>query len=81
MTEKEHYEKAIQYVRDNHGWSEAEEQVAIDNIDHYRCDISTASDKIACEIADLMDDYGKDNDLADGWWWEFANVDDIFFKL
>lgn len=81
MTDKEHFEKAIQYVRDNHGWSDAEEQVAIDNIDHYRCNISTASDMIACEIADLMNEYGWENGLPDNWWWEFANVDDIFFKL
>lgn len=80
MTNKEHFEKALQYVRDNHRWSDAEEQAALDAID-YRCDLHWASDKIACEIADLMNEYGRENELSDNWWWDFANVDDIFFKL
>lgn len=78
---EEHIENAIQYVRDNKTWSDAEEELALEKINHLRCNINVASDKIACEIADLMNDYGWNNNLPENYWWQYANVDDIFFKL
>ena len=74
-------EKAIQYVRDNKTWSDAEERVALDNIDHMRCDLAQASNKIYCDIHDLMEEWSADNDMPENWWWEYVNEDDIFFKL
>ena len=76
-----HLDKAIQYVRDNKTWSEAEEQVALERIDHQRCPLSFASERIADEITDLMEEYGQDNDLSEGWWLEYGDTDDIFFML
>lgn len=81
MTKKEHFEKAIQYVRDNADWSKACEEYALEIMDECRCPIDQASEEIAWKIADLMDEYGEANHLPDNWWREFANVDDIFFKL
>ena len=74
-------EKAIQHVRENKTWSDAEECVALDKINNMRCDINQASDKIACEIHDLMEEWSADNDMPEGWWYEEANEDDIFFSL
>ena len=74
-------EKAIQYVRDNKTWTEAEERVALDKINHMKCDINQASDKIACEIHDLVEEWSADNDMPENWWWAYANEDDIFFEL
>lgn len=74
-------EKAIQYVRDNKTWSDAEERVALDNIDHMRCDLAQASNKIYCAIHDLMEEWSADNDMPEDWWWEYVNEDDIFFML
>ena len=76
-----HYQKAIKYVRENRTWSDAQEQVALERINLYRCDISFAYPEIADEINDLMEEYGQDNDLNEGWWLEYGNVDDIFFAL
>ena len=52
-----HFEKAIQYVRDNHRWSDAREALALEQIDYYRCDINFADHLIADEIHDLMEEY------------------------
>lgn len=77
----EHLEKAIQYVRENKDWSEAEEQVALDQISKMRCPLNMTStgSHICDKIRDLMDEYGEDNDLAEGWWDEDAEA--IFWKL
>lgn len=74
-------EKAIQYVRENKTWSDAEERVALDIIGHMRCSIDLASPKICDEIHDLMEEWSEDNDMPEGWWYEDANEDDIFFEL
>ena len=76
-----HLDKALQYVRDNHRWSDAEEQVALERINAFRCDISSAYPSIADEINDLMEEYGQDNDLPEGWWYEFADTDEVFINL
>ena len=78
---EKHFEAALLYVRENKTWSEAEEAVALENINHLRCDINVASPQIANDIALLMDEYGKENGLPDGWWTEIGYEDDIFFKL
>ena len=74
-------EKAIQYVRENKTWSDAEERVALDNIDHMRCDLAQASNKIYCDIHDLMEEWSDDNEMPENWWWAYVSEDDIFFKL
>jgi len=81
MTNKEHYEKAIEYVRENKSWSEACEQYALEIIGENRCPIEQASDEIDCAIVDLMNEYGEENNLPENWWWEFGNTDDVFFKI
>ena len=74
-------EKAIQYVRENKTWTEAEERVALDKINKIRCNINQASDKIACEIHDLMEEWSADNGMPENWWWEYESEDSIFWKL
>jgi len=51
---KEHFEKAIQYVRENASWSKACEEYALEIIGKYRCPIDQASSEIAEEIRDLI---------------------------
>lgn len=73
--------EAIQYVRENKTWSEAEERVALDRINELRCDVSYASEKISDDIHDLMEEYGEENNLPEGWWLDETTEDDIFFSL
>lgn len=74
-------DQAIKYVRENKTWTAAEERVALDNIDHMRCSLQEASDKIYCDIHDLMEEWSEANDMSEGWWYYEANEDDIFFAL
>lgn len=76
-----HYEKALQYVRENQPWTASEEDAALDIINRYRCNIEQASPSIADEICDLMEEYGEENDLPEGWWYDYGDIDDVFFKL
>lgn len=36
---------------------------------------------ICDEIYDCMEQYGEDNDLPEGWWMEYGDIDDIFVML
>ena len=75
-------EKAIQYVRDNKTWTDAEERMALDNISEMRCDLRIASPKIHYAIYDLMEEYWKDNELEGEWYEDVSNeTDSIFFEL
>lgn len=78
---KEHFEKAIQYVKANKSWYDDDESVALRRIGEYRCDLDFAAPDIAQTIVDLMEEYGMDNDLPMGWWMEFGTTEDIFYKL
>ena len=74
-------EKAIQYVRENKTWSDAEEIVALETIDHMRCSLDYASPSICDEIHDLMEEWSEDNEMPEGWWYEEADEHDVFFML
>lgn len=75
------FEKAIQYVRENKTWSDAQEARALEIINKLRCSIAQADCHIYDEIHDLMEEYSDDNFLAEGWWYGYADEDDIFFAL
>lgn len=75
------FEEAVQYVRENKTWSEAEEAVALEKINHLRCDIQTASEKIASEIHDLMEEWSEENGYPEEWWYYEGDEDDIFFTV
>jgi len=75
------FKQAIQYVKEHKDWSDAEEQVALEKIDHYRCNIDFAAPSISDKIHDLMEEFSDENDLPEGWWYEFGDEDDIFFAL
>ena len=75
------FEKAVQYVRNNKRWSDAEEAVALEEINQYRCGISFANPEISDEIHDLMEEFSADEDLPEGWWYNEGDEDDIFMML
>lgn len=41
-----------------------------------RCPVRQANHKLVDKLTDLMDDFGEDNGLADGWWLEYGEVDE-----
>lgn len=74
-------EKAIQYVRDNKTWSDAEDDVALQYMGEQGCGLQFAFEKIYNQIYDLMEEYSADNDLPEGWWLYEKDVDEIFLDL
>lgn len=78
---KEDVKKAIQYVRENKSWSKEEEDHVLDEMNEKRCSLQYASDNIYCEIADLMNDWGDDNDYDVGWWLYYTSEEEVFMEL
>ena len=33
------------------------------------------------KVIDLLEEYGDDNDLPEGWWQNYADIDDILFNI
>lgn len=76
-----HFKKAIEFVKDNHQWSDEYARRALEIMDEKRLPISLVSDEITCEIEDLMEEYGFDNDLPEGWWYHYGDEDDVFWEM
>lgn len=75
----EHLEKALKYIRNN---------VDMDYINfciceamEMRCAFSLAYPLLAVDISDLLEEYGEDNDLPEGWWCEYGDIDDIIEQI
>lgn len=68
---------AIRYVRNNKTWSDEEESAALTRIDEERCSLLHASYHIADEIHELLEQFTEENDLPEGWWYDWFDEDDI----
>lgn len=71
-------DKALQYVGDNIDMVDIE--YAVYQADKYHCMPSNVSN-VGEKVADLLEEYGDDNELPEGWWEEYGEIDDIIFKL
>lgn len=76
-----HFEKAIQFVRENGTFGAAEIKSACAKIDQQRRPLRLVDYSIDDEISDLMEEYGEDNGLSEGWWLEYGDTDDILRKI
>ena len=76
---KTHYEKALDYVREN--IDEWELHSMIVNCAIQRAPFSHLYPKDADDIAEALEEYGQDNDLPEGWWLEYGDIDDIVEQL
>lgn len=70
---------ALAYVRANVDMYDVERAMTI--IDHQRCPLYQADPTLDCQIYDLMEEYGQDNDLPEGWWMSEIDEDEILFEL
>lgn len=71
------FKEAIQYIKDNRPWTDAQDARAMELVNLH---FDIPSD-ILVAIADLMEEYGEDHDLQEGWWLNEADEDDIFMML
>ena len=76
---KTHLEKALDYVRKN---------IDIDYLKgcitpamQMRMPIGYVAPMLVDDIYDLLEEYGQDNDLPEGWWMSEIDVDEILFNL
>ena len=68
---------AVQYVRDNKSWSEAEDDYAFDQLEQGR----NLPYSIRDQIHDLMEEWSEENDYPEGWWYDEMDEEEIFLKL
>lgn len=71
--------KALDYVRQN---------VDMDYVNYLvikamkmRCPTGCLDPVFTDLIYDLLEEYGEDNDLPEGWWLEYGDIDDIMKQL
>lgn len=76
---KTHFEKALDYVRENIDVQYT--HYCIVKAMEMRCTVSQADALMADEVADLLEEYGQDNDLPEGWWCEYGDIDEIVEQL
>ena len=76
---KTHFEKALDYVREHIDMQYI--NYCIVRAMEMRCSFSLAFPIEADVIADHLVEYGQDNDLPEGWWCEYGDIDDIIVNL
>jgi len=76
-------EEVLDYIRDNRTWTDEQETRALYEIDRMRCPLSMTHDgeQIEQGICDLLEEFGEENDLPEGWWLEEGDAEDIFWML
>lgn len=79
----ERYDKLLTYVADALSDFDKHISIALDNMEKYRCSLSSVSDTIVDVIEDAIRDYCDDNDID---YYEFdtyaefeKDIEDIFF--
>jgi hypothetical protein len=48
---------------------------------NYEAHLSPACGVDCSKVIDLLEEYGDENDLPEGWWEEYADIDEIILKL
>lgn len=72
-------EKAIEYVRDNVDLEDV--LTAKLNMEFLREPLYRVNNTLCDEIYDLMEEYGSDNELPEGWWLEENDEETILMCL
>lgn len=79
MTLQEQYKDALNFVAQN--INRNEEHNALIMINELHCPLSQASPRLYDQIDDLMEDYTTDHDLPRDWYYEFGDIEDIFWDM
>ena len=77
---KKELKKAIAYVKENledYEITELNVQIGRAYAMHVTPDVCCNYDK----VIDLLEEYGEDNELGEGWWEEYGDINDILFEL
>lgn len=78
---KSRLKKAIDYVKSNMD----EDDMAILQAEMNKCykmHLIPSENVMDCsKVIDLLEEYGDENDLPEGWWEEYGDIEDILVKL
>lgn len=75
----DHIEKAIRYVRKN---VDTERVSTVTGYMYlHRSPLHVEDPHLEDDIHDLMEEYGADNDLPEGWWQSEVDENDIVLRL
>lgn len=69
----------IEYIRREVDMNEV--RYALGIMDRDRCPLSLVRGGLHDRIVDLLEEYGQDHDLPEGWWWEEFEPEDVLFEL
>lgn len=72
-------EKALDYVRQNVDLGYV--NYLVSKAKEMRCPTGSLDPVFTDLIYDLLEEYGEDNDLPEGWWLEYGDIDDILEQL
>ena len=72
---KNHFKRAVEYVKQN--------------LEHYEIEKAWTfigrRMGLPCEVEDkihdLLEEYGEDNDLPEGWYLEYGDIEDFFMEI
>lgn len=73
------FEKAIEFVKDNIDMKRVSRVKA--KLESQKMELADIDEELDDTIYDLMEEYGADNDLPEGWWQNKATVEDIVKQL
>lgn len=74
--------EALQYIRDNNDWTEAQIDRAFEIVERFCCTIGEADEGIEWSIQQMLKTYALDNDLEEYWWCSvFDDADDVWNQL
>lgn len=76
---KTHFEKVIKYIRENVDMEHVGYMIIQSKLQ--RMPVSFMYASFTDDVQDLLEEYGQDNDLPEGWWCEYGDIDDIVEKL
>lgn len=71
--------KALDYVRQNVDMGYV--NYLVNKAKEMRCPTGSLDPVFTDLIYDLLEEYGEDNDLPEGWWLEYGDIDDILEML
>lgn len=71
--------KALDYVRQNVDMGYV--NYLVSKAMEMRCPTSYVDAVFADDVQDLLEEYGDDNDLPEGWWLEYGDIDDILTMI
>lgn len=74
-----HFEKAIEYVKDNIDMKRVARAKA--KLESQNMELVDIDEELSDTIQDYMEEYGFDNDLPEGWWENEGTTEDIVKQL